>query len=72
MDFIIKRNKKFKKNKRLNDPIEQILDDFDINIIPIHPRLPVMSIDDLIDDNVNILSEYAIKVLKFSKEGKKK
>jgi len=51
MQFIKKRqNKKYKekKNKEIIGPIDQILEDFNVDVLPIHPRLPVMEIDNLI------------------------
>ena len=45
MDFIKRKASKNKKKKTFDDPIEQIMEDFTVDILPIHLRLPIMSID---------------------------
>ena len=50
MQFIKKKGKKSNKKQR-EDPIQQILDDFYVDIVPIHARLPVMQMDELIPEN---------------------
>jgi hypothetical protein len=43
MQFIKKRQgKKYKAKKKINSPVDQILDDFDVDVLPIHARLPIM------------------------------
>ena len=70
MQFIKKKGKKSNKKQR-EDPIQQILDDFYVDIVPIHARLPVMQMDELVPENEQILSDFVSKTLKI-KEGKKK
>ena len=45
----------------MDSPVEQILEDFIIDIYPIHNRLPVMEIDDYIEKNIEVMTEYVKK-----------
>ena len=70
-----RRKKKMKKKgeeERRDNPVEQILDDFFTDICPIHARLPVMEMDDLVDKNIDVLTDYVENELKFNPKAKRK
>ena len=68
MKFIKKNNKKEKKfrEKGNEDPIDVILDDFYLDVNPIHLRLPKMEVDRN-KKNREILRKYVEKNIKLNK-----
>ena len=48
------------------------MNDFYADIHPIHPRLPIMELDDLVVQNYQILMEYIKVGLKFDEKAKRK
>ena len=67
MNFVEKRKEKKKKDKKkdFSKPITQILEDFYVDIVPIHSRLPVMEMDEIVDENISILSDYVFKMINY-------
>lgn len=47
------------------------MSDYYADLKPIHTRLPIMELDDLNVENYQILSDYALKMVKYDKKEKR-